>query len=150
MAKRSAILGLLGGTAAAVLLAAAPLAQKAPDPLVGTWRVTGHNVFPCEVSYPTGTLEVSPPPRPGGDYPVRLRQSWRTEALPGCPEPRNPTEAPVLEGELRRRGNLVALVVRNAEGRVLGPWGYEMEGQSLRFLCERCVKTSFRWVRQGR
>ena len=147
MAKRAAIGGTIGGAALLALLAGASFAQKAPDPLVGNWTVTGFNVHECHIAYPTGTMEVRPPPQQGGDYPVRVRQAWRIEARPGCPEPESTGEKNELEGAIRRQGNRVALVVRNAEGRVLGPWGYEIEGNTLRFLCEPCVKTSFRWIR---
>lgn len=148
MARRG-ILVIGGGLAIAAMLTAASFAQKAPDPLVGTWTVTGHNVHECVISYPSGTLEVGAPPQPGGDYPVRVRQSWRSVALPGCPEPESTGETTDLQGAIRRQGNRVALVVRNAEGQVLGPWGYEIEGNSLRFICEPCVKTNFRWVRRS-
>ena len=153
MAHRRTIFSILGGAACAALIATAATAQKAPtpaDPLVGLYGVTGQNVHECRVSIPSGTLEVRAPERPGGDYPVRVRQSWRTQPLPGCPEPESPSESWDYEGALRRQGNLVALVLRGPDGRVLGPWGYQIEGNALRFICESCVKTNFRWVRQGR
>jgi len=159
MAKRRTIFSILGGATLAALLAGGAIAQKgpeqpqrpaAPDPLVGTWTITGHNVHQCVASYPTGTMVVRPPTEAGGDYPVRARHVWRNEALPGCPPPGSPGEQTDLEGAIRRQGNQVALVLRAADGRVLGPWGYVIEGNTLRFLCETCVKTSFRWVRQSR
>lgn len=148
MTRRGMIGRILGLAAGVALLAGSAVAQKAPDPLVGTWTVTGQNVHECRVSIPAGSMEVRPPAQPGGDYPVRVRQSWRTLPLPGCPEVTQPGESWDFEGMIRRRGGVVALALRDRDGRVLGPWGYQLEGNTLRFLCEECVKTSFRWVRQ--
>lgn len=153
MARRRRVFSILGGAAMAALIAGGALAQKGPqvqDPLVGTWGITGQNVHQCVVSIPTGTMIVRPPSRPGGDYPVRARHLWRNEALPGCPPPESPGEQTDMEGAIRRQGNQVALVLRGADGRIHGPWGYILEGNTLRFQCETCIKTSFQWVRTTR
>lgn len=153
MARRRTVFTMLGGAALAALLASAAWAQKgpqAPDPLVGVWRITGHNVHRCVVSIPTGTMIVRPPAQPGGDYTVRARHLWRNEALPGCPPPDSPGEQTDMEGAIRRQGNRVALVLRGGDGRVHGPWGYVLEGNTLRFQCETCIKSNFQWVRVNR
>lgn len=150
---RRRVFSILGGLGLAALVAGGALAQKGPqqqqgqDPLVGNWRITGANVHNCVASYPTGTMVVRPPAQPGGDYTVRARHVWRNEALPGCPQPENPGEQTDMEGAIRRQGNRVALVLRDAQGQVHGPWGYILEGNTLRFQCESCIKTNFRWVR---
>lgn len=151
MARRT-VYSMLGGLALAGLVAGSALAQKgpqqAPDPMLGTWRVSGQNVVDCRLSTPTGSLQVL---RANGDgtYAVRLALTWRSEALPNCPPPEQPTSEVNAEGTIRREGRRVTLEIVFANGERGGPWDYEMEqgDRAMRFQCQQCIKTTFRWER---
>lgn len=145
---RRNVYGSTLGAALLCLPAAAGLAQKAPDPMLGIWRISGQSVVECMLDTPAGTMEVL---RPLGDgaYAVRLSTTWRHEALPNCPPPDPETGGVNAEGTLRRSGRRVTLEILRPNGERGGPWTYELEpgDQAMRFLCPECIKTTFRWER---
>ena len=145
--RRKAI-GLLLGAALLSVSSTTGRAQQRPDPMLGSWRAAGQTVTACLVSTSSGAMRVV---RHLHDeaYAVRVVLSWRHAARPGCPALDAAVTRVAADGILEGAGNSMTLRIASPVGEYVGHWTYELEqgARAMRYVCQECAGSGFRWVR---